>query len=98
MNRSWLFWNVMQGGVVVADVSGYPIGSIKGQGVQVLSGCLTVEIGPIWCPETAVTNYQSTLRDIPQERISHLHCGGKPEIKQAMNTLKYFMYLNKLRK
>jgi len=31
----------------------------------------------IGCPETVVTNYRSTLRDIPQERISHLHCGGK---------------------
>jgi hypothetical protein len=45
------------------------------------------------CPKTAVTNYLSTVRDISQERISHLHCGGKPEIKQAMNTFKYFYVL-----
>jgi len=50
-------------------------------------------MGPIGCPETAVTNYHSTLRDIPQERTSHLHSGGKPEIKQAMNTFKYFYIL-----
>jgi len=29
-----------------------------------------------FCPETSVTNYQSKLRNIPEERISHLHCGG----------------------
>jgi len=29
--------------------------------------------GPICCPETSVTEYQCTLRNIPEERISHLH-------------------------
>jgi len=55
-------------------------------------------MGPIGCPKTAVTNYQSTLRDTPQERISHLHSGEKPEIKQAMNTFKYFYVLESTQK
>ena len=29
-------------------------------------------MAPINCPETSVTNYQSTLRYIPEERISHI--------------------------
>jgi hypothetical protein len=29
---------------------------------------------PIGCPETLVTNYQSTLGEIPEERISHFLC------------------------
>jgi len=33
-------------------------------------------MGPIVFPETSVTNYQSTLRNIPEERRSHLHRGG----------------------
>jgi hypothetical protein len=44
------------------DVSGQPIGPIlKGQAVQ---------------EETAVTNDQSTLHNIPEERRSHLHYGA----------------------
>jgi hypothetical protein len=27
-------------------------------------------MGPIGCPETSVTNYQSTLRNIPEERCN----------------------------
>jgi len=33
-------------------------------------------MGPRGCSETSVTNYQSTLRNIPEERRSHLHLGG----------------------
>jgi hypothetical protein len=33
-----------------------------------LSGALNM--GPIGCPETSVNSYQSTLRDIPEERRS----------------------------
>jgi len=32
-------------------------------------------LGPIGCSETSVTNY-SMLRNIPEKRRSHLHCGG----------------------
>ena len=31
---------------------------------------------PIGCPETSVSNYQSRLRNIPEEGRSRLHCGG----------------------
>ena len=31
------------------------------------------------CPETTVINYQYTLRNIPEERRSHLHRGGSLE-------------------
>jgi len=30
----------------------------------------------IGCPETSVRHYHSTLRNIPEERASHLHGGG----------------------
>jgi hypothetical protein len=33
-------------------------------------------MGPIGYPEMSVSNYQSTLHDIPEERISRLHRGG----------------------
>jgi hypothetical protein len=35
-----------------------------------------LKTGLIGCPETSVQNYHSTLRKIPEERISHLHHGG----------------------
>ena len=31
-----------------------------------------LQIGPTGCPKTSVTNYQSTLRNIPEERRSQL--------------------------
>ena len=33
--------------------------------------CLTHETGPTGCPETSVTNYQSILHNIQEERGSH---------------------------
>jgi hypothetical protein len=33
-------------------------------------------MGMIGCPETSLQNYDSALRDIPEERTSHLHRGG----------------------
>ena len=33
-------------------------------------------MGPIGCPETSATDYQSTLRKTPEERRSHIHRGG----------------------
>jgi hypothetical protein len=32
-----------------------------------------LKMGPICCPETSVTNHQHRLRNIPQERRSHVH-------------------------
>jgi hypothetical protein len=40
---------------------------------------LTLMMGPVGCPETSVQNYHSMLRNIPEERISHLHRGGSPK-------------------
>jgi hypothetical protein len=34
--------------------------------------------GPIGRPETSGNNYQSALRNIPEERILHLYRGGSP--------------------
>ena len=34
---------------------------------------LLSKIEPIGCPETSVRNYHSTLRNIPEERISHIY-------------------------
>jgi hypothetical protein len=34
-------------------------------------------MGPIGCPETSVANYQSTLRNFPEQRRSHSHRGGR---------------------
>jgi hypothetical protein len=45
---------------LVIGVSGQPIGPIFR--------------GPIYCPETFVTNYISTLRNIPEWRRSHDLC------------------------
>jgi len=51
----WLFWDVSQRRLGVTDVS-WTAGPLK--------------IGQIRCPETPVTNYQSTRRKIPEERRS----------------------------
>jgi hypothetical protein len=37
---------------------------------------LSLKLGPICCPETSATNYNSTLRKIPEDRRSHLRCSG----------------------
>ena len=69
--RSSLFWNVTQHRLVFTDVSGQPIGPIfKGQAIRT---AWLLNMGPTGCPETSVTNYQSTLSNIPEERRSHLH-------------------------
>jgi hypothetical protein len=35
-----------------------------------------VKMGPILCPETLVSNYHMTPRNIPEERRTHQHRGG----------------------
>jgi hypothetical protein len=39
---------------------------------------LTLKDGPIGCPETSVTYYQTTLRNIPEERRSQTKAYHKP--------------------
>jgi len=51
----------------LADVSGQPIGPIfKDQ--EFISWLL--KLGPICCPETSVRNYNYTLRNVSEERVS----------------------------
>ena len=42
----------------------------------VLLDSSTLKMGPIWCPETSVRNYQSSLNKNPEERNSQLFRGG----------------------
>jgi len=42
-------------------------------------------MGPISCPETSVTNYQSTLRKMPEEGRLHLY--GGENLKSRVPTL-----------
>jgi hypothetical protein len=56
---------------LVTEVSGQRIGPVfKGQAVGLYLSWIAwpLKMGPIGCPETSVTNYQSDLRNIPEER------------------------------
>ena len=54
----------MQPRLVVTDILGQHIGPVfKGQAV----GFRLLNLGPIGCPETSVTNYQSVHCNIPEE-------------------------------
>ena len=41
------------------------------------------------CPETSITNYQSTLRTIPEERRFHLHLGWSLKFRILSTVLHY---------
>ena len=41
--------------------------------------------GPIDCPETSVTNHQTTLRNIPEEQRSHFHAGANLRARIDVN-------------
>ena len=45
-------------------------------GTAGLRGCSAKKMGSIGCPQTSVSNYQSTLRNISEEGKPHLHRGG----------------------
>jgi hypothetical protein len=68
------FYFVTQSRLVVTDVSGQRIWSrfMQSKKVTIISSW-SLEPGPICYPETSVTNYQSTLHNIREERRSHLH-------------------------
>ena len=60
-----------------ADISGQPIiTNVK---------AVPLKVGLMGCFEMSVTNYQSTLRDNPEERRSHLHRPGS--MKYNMKTV-----------
>ena len=66
---SSLFRDVTQRGLVFTDVSGRPVGpTFKVETVHCCWIARHLTIGPIACPETSVTNYRCTLRNIPEER------------------------------
>jgi len=72
--RSLVFRVEKQRGMIVTDVSGQPIRPIfKGPAVWTTG---PLKMGRIDCPETPVTKYQFTPRNIPEERRSHLRRGG----------------------
>jgi len=72
--RSSLFWDVTQR-TLVSICRGFGTTSLSRlQGSS--SSARPLKIGPISCPETSVNNYQSTLRNISEERRSHLQRGG----------------------
>jgi hypothetical protein len=50
-----------------------------------ISSLDSLKMKSIGCPETSVWKYQSTLRDIPEEHISHLRRGGG--LKSRKNVL-----------
>jgi hypothetical protein len=70
---SSLFWYIKHSRLVVTDVSKQPIGFLYKR------RSWHFNMGPIGCPETSVTNYQSSLRDIPEEQRSPLFC----DLRQA---------------
>jgi hypothetical protein len=43
--------------------------------------CLAFNTGPICCPETSVTNYESTSRNISKERRSELNLSGNVKFR-----------------
>jgi hypothetical protein len=45
-------------------------------------------MGPKGCPETSVTNYQSTLPNILEERTSDLHRGGSLKSRKRSYVIK----------
>jgi hypothetical protein len=79
--RSSLFWGVTQRRLfVVTDISWEPLCSAS----AVKQG--TMKMGPIDGPETWVTNYQSTLRNILQERRSEPELCWKFRCYRLVNT------------
>ena len=67
--RLWLCWDVLQRRLVVC----YRRFEISFRfHLQGLSSTLTLEMGPTGCPETSISDYQYTLRNISEERSSEI--------------------------
>ena len=60
----------------------------KGQEVR-SPRLLDTKIGPISCPETSEQNYRSTLRNIAEERRSHLHRGGSVTSRKSKSIIHF---------
>jgi len=90
---SSLFWVATQRILVVTDVSRQPIGRIfKGQ-----AHTWILKTEPRVFLETSVTNYQSILRNIPEEGRYHLYRDGslKSEIFVIFVNLSRTFYFQK---
>jgi len=64
VSRAALFWAITQRVVVI------PYQSLR------TTSRSHLKMGPIVCPEISVRNYHCSLRNNPEERSSHLPCGG----------------------
>jgi len=51
-----------------------------------------MKMGPRDCPETSVNNYQSTSRNIPQERRRHSHGSGSLKSCKRVRSSDSFLY------
>ena len=51
-----------------------------------------MKMGPRDCPETSVTNYQSTSRNIPQKRRRHPHGSGSLKSRKRVRSSDSFLY------
>jgi hypothetical protein len=60
--RHCLLLDVTQRFFVITDVSRQPL--------RTVFNAWPLKMGPMSCPETSVPNYQSMLRNIPEERMS----------------------------
>jgi hypothetical protein len=85
--RSSFFWDVMQGLLVVNDVSGnLSVRSLRVSPRKVLGLLVSRKMEPIGCPETSVNNYQSALGAYPDDRRSHFNTRFKASITNTHST------------
>jgi len=82
LKRSSLFWDVTQTRMVV---SYRHFGITYRYHPQRSSRPFNMEL--IGCPETSVNNYQSTRRNIQEERRSHLFRGGSLQSRRSSRLL-----------
>jgi hypothetical protein len=50
-------------------------------------------VGPKACSDISVTNYQSTQRNTPEDRRSHLHRGGSLSLTTITSSLLDWYYI-----
>jgi hypothetical protein len=72
--RSALFWGITQRRMVILYRS---LGTTYRSHRQGSCTSWPLKMGPIYCPETSVKDYHSTLRNTPEERRSHQYRGGR---------------------
>jgi hypothetical protein len=74
----YFIWQVSFGDLRCAGIVSSIATGLTGQSISHIFMCPAwpLKMRPMQCSETSITNYQSTLRKIPEERRSHLHCGG----------------------